>query len=215
MDETELAAARAVAVAVKTRQATRALEHLMGMVTGMLADQQLNKLEIQMLATWLGEHKEVTLHWPGFVIARKVEEIMEDGVITEVERAHLQQVLTDLIASEFAITGSTSPEVSNLPINDVVTVILRNAGVCHTGEFMFGTRAACERATLKAGGMPSDSVSKKVQYVVVGTRVSPAWAHTSFGRKIQRAAELQQEGCPIEIISERRWLESMQTPREL
>jgi NAD-dependent DNA ligase len=75
---------------------------------------------------------------------------------------------------------------------------------------MFGTRAACERATLRAGGMPSDSVSRKVDYLVIGTRVSASWAHTSFGRKIQKAAELQEAGHAIEIISERRWLESMQ-----
>jgi NAD-dependent DNA ligase len=80
-----------------------------------------------------------------------------------------------------------------------------------TGEFIFGTRAACERLTLKAGGMPLDKVTKHVDVLVIGTRLSPDWAHTSFGRKIQRAAELQEQGHPIEIISERRWLEVVGT----
>lgn len=211
MDDTDLAALKSI----KTRQATRLLEHLMGMVTGMVADQELSNKEIQMLSVWLRENSEVTQRWPGFVIARKVEDVMADGVITEPERQHLLGVLHELAANEFGITGSASPEVAALPINDTVTVILRNAGVCHTGEFMFGTRAACERATLKAGGMPADNVSKKVEYLVIGTRVSANWAHTSFGRKIQRAAELQEQGESIEIISERRWLESMQPPRAL
>lgn len=145
----------------------------------------------------------------GVVIARKVEEIMADGVITEGERAYLLEVLSELASTDFALTGSSSPEVAALPINDVVTVSLRNAGVCHTGEFLFGTRAACERITLKAGGMPLDSVTRKTDILVIGTRVSPHWAHTSFGRKIQKAAELQESGHPIEIISERRWIDAI------
>lgn len=134
---------------------------------------------------------------------------MEDGIITEGERAHLLAVLSELTATDFGLTGSSSPEVAALPINDVVTVILKNAGVCHTGEFLFGTRAACERITLKAGRMPVDSVTRRADLLVIGTRVSPNWAHTSFGRKIQRAAERQESGHPIEIISERRWIDTM------
>jgi NAD-dependent DNA ligase len=203
---------RATQVAMYQRQISRCTEHLMGMVTGMVADQELNNKEIQLLSTWLREHSEVTQRWPGYVIARKVEEVMADGVITEEERAHLLAVLTELASNDFAETGSASPEVASLPINDIVTVDLRDAGVCLTGEFMFGTRAACERATLRAGGMPMDTVSKKVDYLVIGTRVSPDWAHTSFGRKIQRAAELQNDGHAIEIISERRWIEVLTPP---
>lgn len=77
------------------------------------------------------------------------------------------------------------------------------------GEFLYGTRAACERLVLKVGAMCTDNVSKKVDILVVGTRVAPDWAHTSFGRKIQRAVELQTEGHAIEIISERRMMEAI------
>jgi hypothetical protein len=39
--------------------------------------------------------------------------------------------------------------------------------------------------------------------------VSPHWRQTSYGNKIERAVQLQEEGCAIEIISERRWLEAL------
>lgn len=197
----------AAVAAIRHRQLTKSTEILMGMVTGMVADGQLHDLEIQLLSTWLTENAEVAEQWPGSVIARKVREVLADGVITQDEREHLLQVLQGLAANEFAVTGAAVAEVASLPINDVVTVEIVNAGVCHTGVFLFGTRAACERLTLKAGGMPLDNVSKRTDILVVGTKVSPDWAHSSFGRKIQRAAELQEEGHPIEIISERRWLE--------
>lgn len=205
MDETNPAMARAQA----THRLNRAVEHMIGLVTGIIADRNLHDMEIKLLRTWLGEHSSVTQTWPGFVVARKIEEIMEDGVITDAERGHLLDVLTELAATDFAITGSSSPEVAAMPINDVVTVTLKNSTVCHSGEFLFGTRAACERVTLKAGGMPVDSITRRTDLLIVGTRVSPNWAHTSFGRKIQKAAALQESGHPIEIISERRWIESL------
>lgn len=186
---------------------TKAIEHLLGMIEGMLADNNLHDKEVQLLSTWLSANHEATIVWPASVLGCKVREVLADGIITDEERKHLLKVLSDLIATDFAETGSATAEVATLPIDDAVTVEIRNAGVCMTGEFIFGTRAACERLTLKAGGMPMNNVTRNVEILVVGTRVAPDWAHTTFGRKIQRAAELQSEGHPIEIISERRWLE--------
>lgn len=186
---------------------TKAVEHLLGMIEGMLADNHLHDKEVLLLSTWLSANPEATSVWPASVLGQKVREVLADGIITDGERNHLLKVLSNLIATDFAETGSASPEVATLPIDDCVTVEIRNAGVCMTGEFIFGTRAACERLTLKAGGMPLNNVSKSVDILVIGTRVAPDWAHTTFGRKIQRAAELQSEGHSIEIISERRWLE--------
>ncbi len=185
----------------------KAIEHLLGMVDGITADGSLHDKEVHLLSAWLSANPEATNAWPGSVIALKVREVLADGVITEPERAHLLATLTEIIGSNFTETGSASAEVVSLPIDDAVTVDLRNAGVCMTGEFMYGTRSACERLTLRAGGMPLDSVTKRVDILVIGTRVSPDWVHTSFGRKIQRAIELQDKGHTIEIISERRWLE--------
>lgn len=199
--------ATSIQKSLERHRINKAVKHLLGMVEGMVADNHLHDKEVQLLSTWLNAYPEATSAWPGSVIGHKVREVLADGIITDEERKHLLKVLLGLIANDFAETGSASAEVTTLPIDDAVTVEIRNAGVCMTGEFIFGTRAACERLTLKAGGMPLDNVTKRVDILVIGTRVSPDWAHTTFGRKIQRAAELQDEGHPIEIISERRWLE--------
>lgn len=199
----------AAEVAMFKRRATRAVEHLMGLVSGMISDADLNDKEIIMLRTWLTEHPEATTGWPGSVIARKLQEIMSDGLITADERAHLLKTLHSLTGNDFSLTGSSAPEVAGLPIEDAVTITLAGSMICLTGEFLFGTRAACERLVLAAGAMCADNVSRKVDILAVGTNVSPDWAHTSFGRKIQRAVELQDQGHPIEIISEKKLLDSL------
>lgn len=199
----------AAAVSIAKHQTNRAIEHLMGLVTGLVADGNLNDLEIKMLSTWIASHPEVTTEYPGSIIARKVADVLEDGVITEDERAHLLTVLLELAANNFSSTGSADPEVVSLPIDDSVAPDLRDATVCFTGEFVYGTRAACQKLMEKTGAACVDSLTKKVNVLVIGTRVSPGWVHTSFGRKIQRAVELQGEGHRIHIISERRWQELM------
>lgn len=198
---------QSIAASLSNHRTNKAIGHLLGMVTGMVADDHLHEKEVMLLRTWLTENPEATTEFPGTVIARKVAEVLEDGVITEQERAHLLQVLTELSTNSFTATGSASPEVIALPIEDSVTVDFRNTMVCFTGEFLYGTRAACERLVLKAGAMCADGVSKKVDILIIGTRVSPDWVQTSYGRKIQRAVELQEQGHPIEIISERRMME--------
>ena len=199
----------AALTSVETHRTNRAIEHLLGLVTGMVADGELNDREITMLSTWLASHPEATADFPGAVIARAVREVLADGIITDAERDHLLTTLTGLASTDFSATGSVSPEVTGLPIEDCVSIDFKNSMVCFTGEFLYGTRAACERLVLKVGAMCADNVSKKVDILVIGTRVSPDWAHTSFGRKIQRAVELQEEGHAIEIISEKRMMEAI------
>lgn len=196
-------------IALQQRATNRAIEHLMGMVTGITADAELNDKEILLLRTWLAENSEASAVFPGSVIARKIDDILKDGVITEEERDHLHQTLNGLSANQFSLTGSASPEVASLPIEDNVTIRLSDSIVCLTGEFLYGTRTSCERLILATGAMCTDNVSKKVDILVIGTKVSPNWLHTSFGRKIQRAVQLQEEGHPIEIISEKRLMEEI------
>lgn len=136
---------------------------------------------------------------------------MADGVITEDERSHFLRELQRIVGADFAETGSVTPEVAGLPFDMAKTITVRDSTLCFTGTFVYGTRAACEKITLAAGGICSASVSRKVSYLVVGTHISPDWVSTSYGRKIQQAMDLQGDGHPIAIVSEQRWLEAMQS----
>lgn len=195
-------------LAMAHRRMTRAMEILLGLITGMVADDHLHDREVLFLNQWLLDNAEATSEWPGYVIFHKVRDVLHDGVITEQERVHLMQVLKDLAVTDFAGTGSAAPEVLKLPLQDV-PVVLTGQGVCHTGVFLYGTRPACEALTQAAGGVPMASVSKKVAYLVVGTNVSPDWAHTSYGRKIEQAVRLQDAGHHISVVSEQRWMEAI------
>lgn len=199
------------AVAMERRKNNRAIELLLGMVTGITADEHLHDLEIKLLRAWLAENDYAANVWPGSIIAQRIEQVLADGVITDEERAHLLATLQSMSAIDFAATGCAAPQVADLPLQDEGHIDLRDQRICLTGEFIYGTRASCEKLSLAHGAIPVPSVSRKVSFLVVGTNVSPQWAHTSYGRKIEYAMELRQEGHPIRVISERRWTEVLTT----
>jgi NAD-dependent DNA ligase len=131
--------------------------------------------------------------------------VLADGIVTEEERTHLLSVLTEMANADFAATGSASAEPMQLPVDESRAVNWNNAGVVHTGAFLFGTRAQCERLSMTLGAMPLDNVSKQTDVLVIGTRISPAWVNESYGRKIMKAAQLRKDGHPIHIVTEKFW----------
>lgn len=83
---------------------------------------------------------------------------------------------------------------------------------CFTGEFAFGTRADCERATEELGGIVKDTVIQRLDCLVIGKHSSPNWKHEKFGQKIRDAVEInrkrqfERSKSRIQIISEGYWL---------
>lgn len=76
-----------------------------------------------------------------------------------------------------------------------------------TGKFDFGTRTACQTAVTDRGGAaPSQkSVSREIDYLVIGTGGSKAWKRGSYGNKIEEAIISRREHGTPAIISEEHW----------
>lgn len=184
----------------------QAIEQLLGIVETMVADGDLHDLEIEFLKVWLAEHTEVAQVWPGNAVSGAIAIVLADGHVSEDERAYLMTTLQQLASGEFVFDDAAA-ELA-LPLNDAIEITLRDALVCLAGEFLHGTKAACERLLERAGGWPAAAVTRNVRYLVVGSKVSPNWTQTSLGQTIKDALALQQSGHAIAIISERRWIES-------
>lgn len=194
------------------RALTKASQVLTGIVTGIVADGQLHDMEIQMLSAWLSANKTVTSSWPGSAIAALVGQVLADGHVSEEERQHLLGNLQSLVGSDFSETGSASAEVCALPFDTGTLSFTPGQRLCFTGEFLYGTRNACEQLAMKAGLETAASVSKKLYALIVGSHISPDWVNTSYGLKIARAMELRDEGCGILIIHERDWITALAAP---
>ena len=199
----------AIQQSILNRKTNAAVEHLLGLVQGMMADGELNELEVRYLSTWLGANQDRLDIWPANVIAELVQATLQNGSIDAGERQKLVGTLKDLIANDFQETGSVTAEPPRLPVNTDATVTVSGQAFCFTGEFGFGTRAACTKITEKAGGFVVDDVTRRAQYLVIGNKTSPNWLHENLGRKIQKAMRLQHEGGDIQVINEEMWLQAL------
>jgi len=202
----------AATAVIQHRNLTRAVQSLLGICTGLIADSQLTDVEIRFLDAWLRDHQEVTTVWPGSIIATRVRDVLADGIITEDERAYLLDTLTSVTGNEFTTTGSASPDAPAAPPYDAQAAIgFAGRSFCFTGKFLFGTREACHRVTERLGGAPIDSINKQLDFLVIGSLISQDWAFESYGRKIEKAAQYREDsGLPM-IISEKQWAAALES----
>lgn len=193
-------------VAINQRNITKALNTLMGIVNGIVCDDVLSDNEVHYLSTWLKENHDVARAYPGNVIYRRIYEVLQDGVVTTEERDHLLRELKVLSGNDFANTGAALPEHIHSVFDDDPTVIFEGNVFVLTGEFLYGTRNFCNQAIVKRGGIADSNVTRRTNYLVVGSVSSPDWIVANFGRKIQKAAEMADSGdFEIAIIREADW----------
>ena len=98
-------------------------------------------------------------------------------------------------------------KTTTLPINKPQPAItFPGMTFLFTGTCAFDTRSQCQVAIETLGGINSGSVTKSLNYLVLGTYVTDSWAHETFGRKIEKTMEYRDSGVPLVIVTEEHWI---------
>ncbi len=71
---------------------------------------------------------------------------------------------------------------------------------CVTGKFAYDPRSEIEKLIEERGGELSSSITKNVNYLVIGVFASDC-IHSTYGRKIEKAVEYRDNGEDIAILS--------------
>jgi NAD-dependent DNA ligase len=183
-----------------------ALDNLLGIVDGIVCDNELADAEVRFLATWLDANKHVAASFPANIIARRVGEVLSDGLITEDEKIRLLTDLKTIAGSGLTESMPTLPAHVAAAFTSAPVVEIPNKLFVLTGEFVFGSRPTCERAIMKRGGSVGSSVSGRTNYVVVGGMSTPAWLEQNYPHKIRQAVDLAKSGnAKIVVIRETDW----------
>lgn len=201
----EQAALRSIA----NRNLTKSMQTLLGICAGIASDNHVNDQEVHFLNSWLAEYSAICDIWPASAIIERVRNILEDGIITDEDRCNLLETLKQITGNHFMDTGSAQHEIVKLPF-DIIPLTFTQRIYCFTGEFFSGTRNYCRKITEQLGATTINTMSKKVNYLVIGGLGSPDWVHESFGHKIAHAIRLRETQHPISIIAEKHWHKSTQ-----
>jgi len=183
----------------------RQIDTLIGLSKGLLADGKVDQAEAEFLMSWLVQSRQASDNPIILNLLDKVDSMLEDGVLDADESEELFGILQK-ITGESSELGELA-KTSSLPINEPLpSVSFEGMSFLFTGTCAFGTRKQCQEAIEALGGINVRSVTKSLDYLVLGTYVTDSWAHENYGRKIEKAMEYRDKGVELVIITEAHWV---------
>jgi NAD-dependent DNA ligase len=190
------------------RMDRRAADALAGLAMGLVADGVVNQSEAYFLKGWL-EGNVVHLEDPVInLLYQRLGSMLHDGVLDKEESADLLQGFggVELVKG----VKNTFARPNDLPCDDPPPDLVSNGRVIvFTGIMAYGPRAICKQLAEEKGALVAGSVSRKTDYLVIGTVGNEQWRHSSYGLKIMKAVELRESGVGIAIVDEDWWLKSI------
>jgi len=191
------------------RMQDRLIDELIGISRGLIADGVVDEQEAIFLGQWIENHKEIADRWPVNVLYARVTEMLKDGILNAEEQQALLETLKD-ITGESSILQEPNRSTT-LPLNrpQPEQIDFNGATFSLTGRFVFGSNLECEEVIAEMGGSVVETPGRETDYLVIGELSSPDWAHSTFGRDIEKAVEIKSQGGDIQIISEETWVNCM------
>lgn len=186
--------------------ASEDLRHLHGMLGGIASDSVISEEELLGLRAWLKGHQHLERRWPYDEVVDLIRRVMRDKKIDAAEHIVLMKFFTEFFESEerpASVRESAPARPSPKSVFDLSDEIeIEDHNFCFTGDSPDYERPQLQAMVLERGGYFFSGVSRKIDYLVVGKNGSPDWQFSTYGRKIEKAVDLQNEGYPIKIITE-------------
>ncbi|HEY4100071.1 MAG TPA: hypothetical protein VGM20_04245 [Gemmatimonadales bacterium] len=191
----------------------RLADELVSLCRGILIDGAVDRNEARGLWDWCAANPGVSRSWPGRVVIDRLSRLLADGAIGDAELADLKSVFEEI--SGFR-NGFQEPLAACFT-DPTPEITFGGKLFAVTGGFLFGTRQAVMQAIVDRRGRARDEVVATIDYLLVGSRASPAWKETNYGSKIERVMEMNRKqsrrpvhGRPqIGVIAERDWVKCL------
>lgn len=186
---------------------TSDLQILQGICHGILADGVINDKEIYDLDQWLNKNEHLNTFYPYDEIRSLVLSVLSDKKIDGEERVVLMAYFNQFVnLQNQEIQDKIHADTLDVNISGLCTsepnVEFVGKTFCITGVLKRGNRENLHRDILRLGGIPTDNITKKTDYLIVGDNGNPAWAFSCYGRKVEKAINMRKEGHTIMLIHE-------------
>jgi NAD-dependent DNA ligase len=185
----------------------RQVNELVGLSHGLLADGKIEQAEADCLRKWLVANTASHSNPVVANLLHRVSDMLSDGVLGDDESKDLFETLQRFAAGDFEL--GELQKATSLPLDSPPPPIsFESANFCFTGTFAFGSRKDCEAAVVDRGGTVG-SLTRVTSFLVIGIYATDSWAHSCYGRKIEKAVDMKSKGMPIKIIGEMHWIEAL------
>lgn len=174
-----------------------------------MADNTITDEEIFALKDWIEKHDYLSGTYPFDEIESLIMTILLVGNITEDERNILKGFFSNFIDLKISY-NLNEKELSEIKekysLNGICAICqeidFEDNVFCFTGESTKAKRQEIATLIETLGGKFNNNVTKKTRYLVVGNKGNPCWAFSCYGRKVEEAMKLRQNGQNITIVNE-------------
>jgi hypothetical protein len=186
--------------------ADRQIDELIGIVKGVLADGVVTQGEVMFLLRWMETNRHAANLWPAKTLYPRLAEVLAKGAMSLQDEGVLLEMLLKTIGRPAEPNEIASSKSTRLPFDETPgRVTFDSRAFCFTGVFHSGTRDWCHSQVAHRGGRGAGTITKKLDYLVIGDIGNENWAHSTHGRKIEKAIAYNSSGSRIVIVSEEHW----------
>lgn len=186
--------------ALRSKEITKQrIDEFQGILYGVLADDVLLHSEVDFVVQWLETNRDLRLEWPLCAVREAIVLALEDGVLDQGEIEGLKDLFRRIVPP---LTGEVGAQIPAAPWDDDEFVTLEGSKIVISGEFILSHTEGVKDILRIFGAKPMTNVSKKTDYLIVGSIGNEAWKHGRFGTKISTATRIRNEGGKIRIVTE-------------
>ncbi len=183
---------------------TNDLMLLQGILGGITADCIVTQQELVSLQDWILDHDYLKGYWPYDEVDSLITQVLHDQVVDADEQRMLMSFFDQFCIIKHNNNGytlSNSETITGICSSDP-DIEFPNHRFCVTGHCNQHSRSEIEAIITSRGGTVTSTISKKLQYLVVGAERNQCWRYNCYGRKIEAAMQLRKAGHPIIIVHE-------------
>lgn len=197
---------------IAPQESATAIAELHGFLSGIAADRRVSSAELNKLSGWMMSHRDKADLFPFRESIAIIQEILADGIVSPDEQAKFLEFADQFV--ERRTQDQSREEMprfmeNDAPIIEPISGLFDPSGIetlagktfCLTGQAANGTRGEMELLVMQAGGLIAN-VTRKLDYLVIGAKSSPAWRYATYGRKIEKVMTNRTKGATTKIVSE-------------
>lgn len=185
---------------------TADMQRLHAILAGVVSDGEISVDELRGMSAWLREHEHLERCWPYDEVRALVTGVLADQRIDADEHKKLLDFFGEFVTvldHKTILAPLEKKESSVQGVCAITPKISFEGGVfCLTGESVRFVRSDFEALIYDLGGSVSKTVTRTVNYLVVGANGNPCWAYACYGRKVEKAMELRRGGHSIMLVHE-------------
>lgn len=185
---------------------TADIQRLHAILGSIAADGIITEAELRGLSDWLSDHEHLKTSWPYEEVGSLITGILSDKKIDNTE----QNLLKDFFTEFTSILDSRTIVSPKLTVNGNILglcavcpeITFSGSKFCFTGTSHKYTRSEFAGLIKRLGGEVVNSVSAKLNYLIIGADGNPCWAYACYGRKVEKAVELRKSGSHLLLVHE-------------